>query len=162
MDGAELTKSELAYLLAVLHATELVGVDDPSLFPTKAKARDSTYGKGRAQLEENGWLEPIPEYTDEYDLNPALLHMVAIVAAPTYVVGTWSGPDEEDRHWREARRDGLRPVRSLSPFTRRTPTSVHDCRRGWHRWGAPRRAQRAATPGRLRRSAARAHGGGQR
>ncbi len=99
MDGAELTKSEFAYLLAIVHATEVVGVDDPALFPTKAKARDSTYGEGRAQLEENGWLKPIPEYTDEYDLNPALLQMVSIVAAPTHVLGTRSGEEDEDRHW---------------------------------------------------------------
>ena len=88
MDGAELDRTELAYLLAVVEASGVVGIDDPELFPVESSERDATYGKGRKKLESNDWLKLAPDHTDEYELNGILLEMVAIIAAPEHVVAT--------------------------------------------------------------------------
>lgn len=88
MSGAQLKPTEFAYLLAILNAPAVVGVDDPALFPTKSSARDATYSQGRKELEANGWLKAVPEFPDEYELNPNLLEMVSVVATPEFVVVT--------------------------------------------------------------------------
>jgi len=97
MSGAELKTSEFAYLLATLNASAVVGLDDPALFPAKSSARDVTYGQGRKELEINGWLKPVPDHPEEYELNPALLEIVSIVAAPDFVVATTHSTGEAER-----------------------------------------------------------------
>lgn len=97
MDGVELSPQELAYLLAVVHAPAVVGVDDPLLFPSDAKSRERVYEKGRQQLQENKWIEPIPDHEDEYDLDPALVHMVAVVAGAEHVIASIRTADDGSR-----------------------------------------------------------------
>jgi hypothetical protein len=88
MSSAQLKQPEFAFLLAILNATAVVGLEDPALFPTKSSSRDATYGQGRKELEANGWLKPVPNHPDEYELNPILLEMVSVVATPEFVVVT--------------------------------------------------------------------------
>ena len=96
MSGAELDKTELAYLLAVVEASGIVGLDDPELFPATSSDRDAIYGKGRKKLESNEWLKPAADHTDEYELNGILIEMVAIIAAPEQVVATVNNGDPKD------------------------------------------------------------------
>jgi hypothetical protein len=96
MNGAQLKPPEFAYLLAILNAPAVLGVEDPALFPTKSSARDATYGQGRKDLEANGWLKPVPDHPDEYELNPILLEMVSVVAAPDFVVITSQSTGESE------------------------------------------------------------------
>jgi hypothetical protein len=97
MNGIELETEELAYLLATVGAPGLVGVDDPKLAPSTAKSRDTTFSKGRKQLEAHGWVQEISGKPGEYDLNAGLFHTVAVMAAPEMVVATSHGVAEEDR-----------------------------------------------------------------
>ncbi len=97
MDGVELTPEEFAYLLSVVHAPAVVGIEDPKLFPSGAKTQDTVYGKGRKQLEEHQWIEPIPDHDDEYALNPTLVQMVAVIAGAEHVVATVQST-EDDTH----------------------------------------------------------------
>ena len=97
MNGIELETEELAYLLATVDVPGLVGVDDPKLVPSTAKSRDTTFSKGRKQLEAHGWVQEISGKPGEYDLNAGLFHTVAVMAAPEMVVATSRGVAEEDR-----------------------------------------------------------------
>jgi hypothetical protein len=74
--------------LALLNASSMVGLEDPTLFPTKSSDRESMYSEGRQELETNGWLKPIPDNPDEYELNPFLLEMISVIASPEFVVVT--------------------------------------------------------------------------
>jgi len=98
MNGAELDKSELAYLLAVVEASGVVGLEDPELFPVNSSERDATYGKGRKKLESNEWLKLAADHTDEYELNGILLEMVSIIADPDHVVATINNGGGKARH----------------------------------------------------------------
>lgn len=97
MDGVELTPQEFAYLLAVVHAPAVIGVDDPKLFPSDARAEKAVYGKGRQQLEEHKWIEPLADHEDEYWLDPGLVQLVAVVAGPEHVIATIRSGDDGDR-----------------------------------------------------------------
>ncbi len=97
MNGIELETEELAYLLATVDVPGLVGVDDPKLVPSTAKSRDTTFSKGRKQLEAHGWVQEISGKPGEYDLNAGLFHTVAVMAAPEMVVASSRGAAEEDR-----------------------------------------------------------------
>jgi hypothetical protein len=88
MSGVQLSTSEMAYLLALIDATSIVGLKDPALFPQTETERDTTYGQGWKDLEASGWLKTSKDYPDEYELNPILLEMVSIVANPDFVVAT--------------------------------------------------------------------------
>jgi len=96
MSSAQLKPPEFAYLLAMLNATAVIGLEDPALFPTKSSTRDATYGQGRQELEANGWLKPVPNHPDEYELNPILLEMVSVVATPEFVVVTSHSTGESE------------------------------------------------------------------
>jgi hypothetical protein len=96
MNGAELNSAEFAYLLATLHAQAVVGLDDPALFPTKSSAREKTYVQGRKDLETNGWLRPIPDHADEYELDLAVLEMVSLVADPDFALFTTFNPQDTE------------------------------------------------------------------
>jgi hypothetical protein len=78
-------------LLAIVNTSSIIGLDSAVLFPGKAASRDETYRKGRAALEAQGWLKPAPDYPGEYDLNPNLLEMISIIAAPEIVMATAHG-----------------------------------------------------------------------
>jgi hypothetical protein len=87
MDVAELEEAEFAYLLATLHVPALIGVDSPTLFPTLPADRDAILGAGLRQLQAHGWLKPRAQ-PGQYDLNPELMELAAVVAGPQYVVLT--------------------------------------------------------------------------
>ena len=95
MNGAQLTNAELAYLLASLDCGDVVGIDDPSLFPANASVRGKTFKKGQQELKENGWLIPVPEQPDEYDLDSFLLEAVSIIASPEYMIASAFTSDKD-------------------------------------------------------------------
>jgi hypothetical protein len=98
MNGAELNSAEFAYLLATIHAQAVVGLDDPTLFPTKSSIQDKTYGQGRKDLETKGWLRPIPDRSDEYELDLDLVEMVSLVADPDFALfTTYNSQDSESQ-----------------------------------------------------------------
>ena len=88
MSGVDLSASELSYLLASIEASEIVGFDATGLFPTKPSSREAMFKQGREKLEANGWMKPIPDYPDEYELNAELLEWVSVVATPSFVIAT--------------------------------------------------------------------------
>jgi hypothetical protein len=88
MFGAELDSPEFGYMLALVDAQAIVGVDAPELFPTDDLSRDSVYSVGKRNLGEHGWLMPAKESPNEYDLNPILFEATAIIAAPEIVIAT--------------------------------------------------------------------------
>lgn len=88
MEGVELSMPELAYLLSLVSARRLPGVDDPRLFPEAPAAQKNTYAKGREQLEAHGWITPVPDHTGEYEINSLLFEMAAALANPQVVVLT--------------------------------------------------------------------------
>ena len=87
MSNVVLAPEEFAYLLAVVRAPLLVGVNDSRLFPKAVKARKAVFGKGRELLERNGWLKALAEAPGEYEFDPALMEMVASMADPDFVIG---------------------------------------------------------------------------
>src|SRR3990172_5708174 len=86
MSNVVLAPEEFAYLLAVVRAPLLVGVNDSRLFPKDVKARKAVFGKGRELLERNGWLKALAEAPGEYEFDPALMEMVASMAAPGLII----------------------------------------------------------------------------
>jgi len=97
MKGTELEFAELAYLLGTVDASGLIGVDDPKLFPSTAKAKEATYSKGRKQLEEHGWIKPISDKPGEHNLNAGLFQLVAVAAGAEQVIATSQGDSPDDR-----------------------------------------------------------------
>jgi hypothetical protein len=97
MSGAELDNTEFAYLLAVVNAAGVVGLDAPDLFPQKPAAQDRTYSQGRQNLESNGWLKPAADHDDEFVLDALLLEMISIIANPAFVVASVAGEDAKTR-----------------------------------------------------------------
>lgn len=88
MPGVELESSEFAYLLETLHADSVIGLEAPELFPTKQKDQEKVFNAGWDRLLANGWAKPLED--DAFDLDSLLLEMVAVVAAPEFVVATTS------------------------------------------------------------------------
>jgi hypothetical protein len=89
-----LSIEEFAYLLAVVRAPLLVGVNDSRLFPQDGKTRNAVYEKGRQLLEENGWLKALPEAPGEYEFDAGVMEIVASAADPDFVIGAVrKGPD---------------------------------------------------------------------
>ena len=88
MNGVELTSAEFAYLLATLKCSEVIGLEDPSLFPHNASVRGKTFKKGRQELETHGWITPIPDQPDEYELDALLLESMSIIASPDFMIAT--------------------------------------------------------------------------
>ena len=87
MKGVVLEPAEMAYLLATLHATQVVGIEDPALFPTDEPTRAATIEQGLQALKDHGWLIPLPQ-PDQFNLNDLLMYAVAVVADPQFVVFT--------------------------------------------------------------------------
>ena len=88
MNGVELTRAEFGFLLATLNCSEVIGLDDTSLFPTSASVRGKTYKKGRQELETHGWITPISDQPDEFELDAMLLEAVSIIASPNFMIAT--------------------------------------------------------------------------
>ena len=88
MNGVELTRAEFGFLLATLNCSEVIGLDDTSLFPTSASVRGKTYKKGRQELETHGWITPISDRPGEFDLDAMLLEAVSIIASPNFMIAT--------------------------------------------------------------------------
>ncbi len=88
MKGVELTRAEFGYLLATLNCSEVIGLEDTSLFPTSASVRGKTYKKGRQELETHGWITPISDPPDEFELDAMLLEAVSIIASPNFMIAT--------------------------------------------------------------------------
>ena len=87
MKGIVLEPVELAYLLATLHATEVVGIEDPALFPVDEATRAATIEQGLQALKDHGWLTPLPQ-PGQFNLNDLLVYAVAVIADPQFVVFT--------------------------------------------------------------------------
>jgi hypothetical protein len=86
-----LTTAELAYLLGTLHAETLIGGDDRALFPSDPAAREGQWGRGRKQLEADGWLI-WDAAAGHHRLNEPLMVIVAALADPEVVLLTsWEG-----------------------------------------------------------------------
>jgi hypothetical protein len=88
MNGIELQQAEFAYMLAVIGARAVVGVDDPNLFPLEATEQEEIYSLGREGLEQHGCLIPVEHSPHEYAMNPLLYEATALIAAPDIVVAT--------------------------------------------------------------------------
>lgn len=88
MNGVELTRAEFSYLLATLNCSKVIGLDDPSLFPTNPSVRGKTYKKGRRELETHGRITPISDQPDEFELDAMLLETVSIIASPNFMIAT--------------------------------------------------------------------------
>ena len=94
MEAADLTSAEFAYLLATLSCDDVVGLDDPALFPSNASVKGKLFKKGRQELEANGWIVPLPDQPNEYELNAVLLEAVAIIAAPFFMIASTHATDQ--------------------------------------------------------------------
>jgi hypothetical protein len=97
MKGIELDQTEFAYMLGVIQADAIVGVDDPKLFPTDDASKEEIYSVGRERLEEHGWLVQVEHSPHEYELNPLLFKVMAFIAAPDIVVATLRDSKDTDR-----------------------------------------------------------------
>lgn len=82
----ELSRNQFAYLLAAVRASGIIGLDDPDLFPEGAKAEEEVFGGGRGELESAGWIQEVDDHPGEYQLDPFLLEMVAVIGGPEFVV----------------------------------------------------------------------------
>lgn len=87
MKGAILEASEFAYLLACLHATQLVGLETPELFPDDPAERDALVAAGGRLLQEHGWLRRL-EHPAEFNLSIDLMVLAAVAADPEFVIFT--------------------------------------------------------------------------
>lgn len=96
MNAVELTVPEFGFLLATLECESITGLEDASLFPTNKSSRTKLLKAGRDALEQNGWIKPVPDRSDEYELDVLLLEAVSVVAAPEFMLaGTYSDDDSE-------------------------------------------------------------------
>lgn len=89
----ELSSNQLAYLLATVGAKSIIGLDEPDLFPQGPQAEEKVFGGGRKELEADGWIREVADHPGEYQLDPFLLEMSAIVGAPEYVVAVANDSD---------------------------------------------------------------------
>ena len=97
MSGVDLAASELSYLLATLDASEIVGFDAAGLFPAKPSSREAIFKQGREELEAHGWMKPILDFPDEFELNAELLEWIAVIAVPSIVIATRRISAEQER-----------------------------------------------------------------
>ena len=82
-----LTPAEMAFLLSLVGAQTLEGLEHETLFPESAAAWESLFLQGRSELERDHWLIQVPG-TAQYDLNEQLVTVIATMAAPNSVVVT--------------------------------------------------------------------------
>ncbi len=86
-----LTLAELTFLLTLVHAETLPGSSNIRIAPSKKGApRDMLWKMGRSALLREGWMVELK--TNQYDLNPQLLQLVAGIAeARTVLISEWRG-----------------------------------------------------------------------
>ena len=86
-----LTLAELTFLLTLVHAETLPGSSNVRTAPArKGKPRDMLWKMGRSALLREGWM--VERKTNQFDLNPQLLQMVAGIAeARTVLISEWHG-----------------------------------------------------------------------
>ena len=82
-----LTPAELAFLLSLVGAQTLEGLEHEALFPENAAVWESLFLQGRSELERDHWLIQVPG-TAQHDLNEQLVTVIATMAAPRFVVVT--------------------------------------------------------------------------
>jgi len=87
MSAAVLESEEFSYLLSVVHAVSVAGIDDWALFPSDQESREATYTKGLQLMKEHGWIKPA-EKPSQFHFNDMLYLMEAVVANPEFVVFT--------------------------------------------------------------------------
>jgi hypothetical protein len=86
MESIKLTSQELAYLVALVGAPGVAGVEHPHV-PPQAGDADAVYGAGLEQLKANGWLRP-GAASDSYALDEVLLTTIMTLAYPNHLVQT--------------------------------------------------------------------------
>jgi len=91
----QLKPQALAYLLSILRAKSLIGLTDARLFPETAEASVATLSQGYQQLLDQGYLRPDVTRDNHYQLNEALLLLVADIAQPDLVVLTDMQPRQQ-------------------------------------------------------------------
>lgn len=79
----QLAQSELAYLLHLLNASAVIGVDNSSLFPSDANEKKALLDAGFAALLENGWIRAVD---NQYSTNPTVALLAAVMAAPEIAI----------------------------------------------------------------------------
>ena len=82
-----LTPAELAFLLSLVGAQTLEGLEHEALFPENATARERLFLHGRSELQRDEWLIQVSG-TTQYDLNDQLVAVIAAMAAPQVVLVT--------------------------------------------------------------------------
>ena len=87
MSAIVLESAEFAYLLAVVDAESVVGVENPALFPSDQESREATYTRGLQSMKERGWIKPASK-PSQFHFNDMLFLMAAVVANPEFVVFT--------------------------------------------------------------------------
>jgi hypothetical protein len=87
MGGITLESAEFAFLLATVHASSVVGIEDPAIFPADQASRDAVYAAGIRSMIEHGWLKPAPG-PSQFHFNATLFQMAAVIASPDIVVFT--------------------------------------------------------------------------
>lgn len=95
MTAVTLSTPAFAYLLAVVSANNVVGLEAPDLFPASEDAQKETYQEGLDQLIADGHIQASEEEEGTYDFDPALYEMVAVIAAPELVIATFHSQAEE-------------------------------------------------------------------
>ena len=80
---AKLEPSEFAYLLNVLDARKIVGVDNDLLFPAEPAQKEALLTEGFEQLVEHGWFQ---KEDGQINANNTLFLMTAVTAQPEIVI----------------------------------------------------------------------------
>jgi len=73
-----LTTAEFSYLLSLVSATKVLGLDHGRFFPQTPHEKKMLWRQGQQELLQNGWLTPYP--TGQYHLQTDLLQLVATIA----------------------------------------------------------------------------------
>lgn len=79
----QLAQSELAYLLHLLNASAVIGVDNLRLFPSDTSERKALLDAGFVALQENGWVRAVD---NQYSTNPTVVLLVAAIAVPEIAI----------------------------------------------------------------------------
>ena len=87
MSGYTFEVAELAWLLAVVNANGIAGVDDPRFLPSTLAEREATYNTGLTSLKARGWLVPA-DRVDSFHVDDTLAQLVLSLAEPTYAIRT--------------------------------------------------------------------------
>jgi hypothetical protein len=97
MESIKLTSQELAYLVALVGAPGVAGVDHPHVLPQDADS-DAVYRDGLEQLKANGWLRGDAE-GKSYALDEVLLSAVMTLAYPNHLVQTVRAGRQAIQHY---------------------------------------------------------------